>query len=150
MKVKTSQAILIIEDSPEDYEATLRAFTRSHLGNPIFHCDNGDDALDFLYHRGSFQDMKKYPRPGIILLDLNIPGTDGREALEIIKSSPELKTIPVIVLTTSDDRQDIEKCYRDGANSYIQKPVNLNKFIEAIERLKEYWFEITILPEEIK
>lgn len=147
MNIKTSQPILIVEDSPEDFETTMRAFNKSHLSNPVFRCDNGDDALDFLFHRGNYEDMEKYPRPGIILLDLNLPGTDGREVLKEIKNNPETKKIPVIILTTSEDKLDIDKCYQEGANSYMQKPVNLNKFVESIERLKEYWFEIMILPE---
>ena len=147
MNTKTSQPILIVEDSPEDFETTMRAFKKSHLNNPIFRCDNGDDALDFLFHRGNYKDKDKAPRPGIILLDLNIPGTDGREVLKEIKNNSETKKIPVIILTTSEDKLDIEKCYQQGANSYMQKPVNLNKFVESIERLKEYWFEIMILPE---
>jgi len=148
MKVQSSQPILIVEDSPEDYEATIRAFKKSRLFNPVFRCENGDDALDYLFHRGRYQEREISPRPGIILLDLNLPGTDGREVLKIIKSTPEIKMIPVIVLTTSIDRGDIEKCYFDGANSYMQKPVDLNKFIESIQRLKEYWFEISIIPEK--
>jgi len=147
MNIKTSQPILIVEDSPEDFETTMRAFKKSHLSNPVFRCDNGDNALDFLFHRGDYKDKDKAPRPGIILLDLNIPGTDGREVLKEIKNNPETKKIPVIILTTSEDKLDIEKCYQEGANSYMQKPVNLNKFVESIERLKEYWFEIMILPE---
>ena len=82
----------------------------------------------------------------MILLDLNLPGTDGREVLEDIKGDAELQSIPVVVLTTSSDERDIEACYQAGANSYVQKPVNLDGFIEAIRRLKDYWLEIAILP----
>lgn len=147
MKNLSTQPILIIEDSPEDYEATLRAFKKSRLNNPIFHCENGGDAIDFLFHKGKYQNELDSPKPGIILLDLNLPDTDGREVLKIIKSTPDIKKIPVIVLTTSADKIDIDKCYDYGANSYMQKPVNLNKFIGSIEKLKEYWFEIMIIPE---
>ncbi len=141
-----SQPILLVEDSPEDYETTERAFRRSGLKNPIFRCVDGDEALDFLHRRGSFSDPQKAPRPGVILLDLNLPGTDGREVLNEIKTDPDLKQIPVIVLTTSKDDRDIEVCYRCGANSYIQKPVDLDGFMKAIERLNDYWFEVVILP----
>jgi CheY-like chemotaxis protein len=141
-----SQPILLVEDSPEDFETTERAFRRSGLKNPIFRCADGDEALDFLYRRGRYSDPDQAPRPGVILLDLNLPGTDGREVLSEIKNDPNLKQIPVIVLTTSKDERDIEVCYRCGANSYIQKPVDLDGFMKAIERLNDYWFEVVILP----
>lgn len=140
------QPILLIEDSPEDYEATVRAFDRSGLKNPIFRCEDGDGALDFLHRRGRFADPDQAPRPGVILLDLNLPGTDGRDVLTEIKRDERLKQIPVIVLTTSNDARDVESCYRAGANSYIQKPVDMDGFLRAIERLKGYWFEVVVLP----
>jgi CheY-like chemotaxis protein len=140
--------ILIVEDSPEDYEITVRALRKSKLNNPIYHCDNGDDAMDFIYQRNRFSDKTLAPRPGIILLDLNIPGTGGKEILKELKSDPQMKSIPVVVLTTSNDTRDINRCYEYGANSYLQKPVDLIRFFESIERMKEYWFEIAILPSE--
>ena len=141
-----NQPILLVEDSPEDYEATVRAFQRSGLKNPIFRCEDGDEALDFLHHRGQYADVEQAPRPGVILLDLNLPGTDGREVLTEIKRDESLRHIPVIVLTTSNDDRDVEACYRAGANSYIQKPVDMEGFLRAIERLKGYWFEVVVLP----
>lgn len=141
-----SQPILLIEDSPEDFETTERAFRRSGLKNPIFRCADGDEALEFLHRRGRYAEPDKAPRPGVILLDLNLPGTDGREVLAEIKRDPNLKKIPVIVLTTSKDERDVEACYRFGANSYIQKPVDIDGFMKAIERLNDYWFEVVILP----
>ncbi len=141
-----SQPILLVEDSPEDFETTERAFRRSGLKNPIYRCADGDEALDYLHRRGRYSEPATAPRPGVILLDLNLPGTDGREVLSEIKNDPLLKQIPVIVLTTSKDERDIEVCYRCGANSYIQKPVDLDGFMKAIERLNDYWFEVVILP----
>jgi CheY-like chemotaxis protein len=138
-----TQPILLVEDSPEDFETTQRAFRRSGLKNPILRCADGDEALDFLFHRGSHADA---PRPGVILLDLNLPGTDGREVLAEIKADAELKQIPVIVLTTSSDDRDVQACYLAGASSYIQKPVDVEGFMRAIERLNDYWFEVVILP----
>jgi len=138
-----TQPILLVEDSPEDFETTQRAFRRSGLKNPILRCADGDEALDFLFHRGSHADA---PRPGVILLDLNLPGTDGREVLSEIKANDDLKQIPVIVLTTSADERDVQACYQAGASSYIQKPVDVEGFMRAIERLNDYWFEVVILP----
>ena len=138
-----TQPILLVEDSPEDFETTQRAFRRSGLKNPILRCADGDEALDFLLRRGKHTEA---PRPGVVLLDLNLPGTDGREVLNEIKAHPDLKQIPVIVLTTSSDDRDVSACYKAGANSYIQKPVDLEGFMRAIERLNDYWFEVVILP----
>lgn len=141
-----SQPILLVEDSPEDYEATERAFRRSGLKNEVIRCEDGEEALDYLYRRGKYADPATSPRPGVILLDLNLPGTDGRQVLSEIKATEQLKDIPVLVLTTSVDERDISACYRAGANSYIQKPVDVDGFFQAIERLKGYWFEVVILP----
>jgi CheY-like chemotaxis protein len=141
-----NQPILLIEDSPEDFVATTRAFDRSGLKNPIVRCEDGDDALDYLHHRGRYAGPDAAPRPGVILLDLNLPGTDGREVLQEIKRDDQLRHIPVIVLTTSTDQRDVEACYQAGANSYIQKPVDMDGFIRAIERLNGYWFEVVVLP----
>lgn len=116
------------------------------MHNGIRHCQNGDEALDYLFRRNQFADPETSPRPGIILLDLNMPGTDGREVLAEIKKDVDLRTIPVIVLTTSTDERDIEACYAAGANSYVQKPVGLEGFMQAIQRLHDYWFEIVVYP----
>ena len=148
MATDSGKTILIVEDSDDDFFATQRAFKKSGLTNPIRRCTNGDQSLDYLYRRGEFADAAQAPRPGIVLLDLNLPGTDGREVLRIIKSDPKLRKIPVIVLTTSDAEQDIARCYEDGANSYVKKPVDLQGFFLAISRLREYWLDVAILPME--
>src|SRR5262249_19483225 len=135
------QPILLVEDSDEDYQVTVRAFRKLGLANPTHHCRSGDEALDFLRGRGRYAGAGQAPRPGIVLLDLNLPGTDGREVLAEIKGDPALRRIPVVVLTTSGDQRDILSCYRAGANSYIKKPVNLGDFFRAIESFKAYWFE---------
>jgi CheY-like chemotaxis protein len=140
------QTILIVEDSDDDFIATTRAFAKACLHNPVRRCSNGDQALDYLYQRGEFSGPAGAPRPGMILLDLNLPGTDGREVLRVIKSDSRLHQIPVIVLTTSNAEQDISRCYEAGANSYVQKPVDMGGFVQAISRLKEYWLEISVLP----
>ena len=141
-----NQPILLVEDSPEDFEATVRAFNRAGLKNPIVRCEDGDSALDYLHRRGRWADPEASRRPGVVLLDLNLPGTDGREVLQEIKRHDHLRHIPVIVLTTSTDERDVEACYQAGANSYIQKPVDMDGFIRAIERLNGYWFEVVVLP----
>lgn len=145
MKTDKDQLIIIVEDSPEDYDAILRAFKKVNLKNKVIHFEMGDDCLDYLFGRGEYEGEKPI-LPGLIMLDLNLPGLDGREVLKIIKTTPDLKMIPIVVLTTSDDERDINDCYREGANNYIQKPVNFQGFIEAITTLKEYWFEIALLP----
>ncbi len=142
------QLILVVEDSDDDFFAMQRAFKKAGLLNPVRRCTNGDQALDYLYQRGDFTDPEAAPRPAIILLDLNLPGLDGREVLQVVKSDPKLRRIPVIVLTTSSARQDIERCYAAGANSYVHKPVNLEGFFQAISRLKDFWFGIAVLPKE--
>lgn len=143
-----SKSILIVEDSDDDFLATTRAFKKAGLKNPIHRCTNGDQALDYLYQRGEFADAAKASRPGIVLLDLNLPGLDGREVLRTMKADPHLNKIPVIVLTTSAAEQDIERCYEAGANTYVHKPVDLQGFFLAITRLKDFWFEVAILPKE--
>lgn len=138
--------ILIIEDSPEDYEACVAALTEdSNIANPIVWCENGDDALQYLRkegkHAGADHDM-----PGVILLDLNLPGLDGRDVLAMLKNDPSTKRLPVVVMTSSEDQADIDRCYDAGANSYVVKPVNLDGFLAAIARLRDYWFKIVVLP----
>ncbi|HLF98804.1 MAG TPA: response regulator [Methylococcaceae bacterium] len=148
MSAPRPQTILVVEDSDDDFHATARAFKKAGLANPVRRCTNGDQALDYLYRRGEFADPADAPRPGIILLDLNLPGTDGREVLRVAKLDPDLHKIPVVVLTTSDAEQDIQRCYDYGANSFVHKPVDLHGFVVAMTRLKEYWFEVAILPRE--
>lgn len=146
MQGPRNHSILLVEDSPEDAETTIRALRKAHLANGIYHCQDGDDALDFLRRRGRHGGAGAAPRPQLILLDLNLPGADGREVLREIKADPDLKSIPVIVLTTSSDERDIDNCYLAGANSYVQKPVNMPGFVEAVQRLTDFWFEIVLLP----
>jgi len=139
-----------VEDSPEDFEATLRAFRRSGLKNPIVRCEDGEEALDYLHRRGAYAAPERSPRPGVVLLDLNLPGTDGRQVLAEIKAVDRLKDIPVVVLTTSSDERDIKACYQAGANSYIQKPVDMKGFLESIQRLVDYWYHIVLLPKGVR
>lgn len=138
--MNAAQPILIVEDSQDDFDATRRAFTKTNLRNPIVHALSGEEAIELLTNKNC--------RPGVILLDLNMPGIDGRQTLKLIKQNPALKQIPVVVLTTSDDERDVKACYELGVNTYIQKPVDFDGLINAIKQLKEYWFEIALLPKD--
>ena len=140
-RLHSAQPILIVEDSDDDFEATQRAFDRANLINPIAHVRCGEDALIYLREPHA-------SRPGLVLLDLNMPGLDGRKTLQLIKADAGLRDIPVVILTTSSDERDIRDCYAAGANTYIQKPVDLDGLFGAIRRLKEYWFEIALLPKD--
>jgi two-component system response regulator len=143
-----SQPILLVEDSEDDFEATCRAFHKVNLRNPVVWCRSGQDAVAYLKNEGAYKAASKASQPGLILLDLNMPGMDGRETLKAIKQDEALRRIPVIILTTSADERDIETCYQVGANTYVQKPVSFDGLIEAIQRLKMYWFEFALLPKE--
>jgi CheY-like chemotaxis protein len=150
MAGKQTQPLLMIEDSDEDFEAFGRLIRKSAVSNPIYRCTDGDEALDFLYHSGEYVDSSKAPRPSIILLDLNLPGTDGREVLEAIKQDEALKTIPVVVFTTSSNPKDIQSCYQKGVNGYIIKPIDVTKLRRTLQILIDYWFEAVVLPEADK
>ncbi|HLP88854.1 MAG TPA: response regulator [Nostocaceae cyanobacterium] len=146
---KIHQPLLIIEDSDEDFEAFDRVIQKQGVMNPIFRCTDGDEAIDYLYHLGEFSDPLTAPRPAIILLDLNLPGTDGREVLKQIKQDEQLKKIPVIVFTTSSNPKDIEICYNYSIASYILKPIDIQRLIITIKTLITYWLDIVILPESV-
>ena len=138
-------SILLVEDSPEDREATVRALKKAGVANPIYFCSNGDHALEYLFRRGQYANADLSPRPSVILLDLNMPGTDGREVLAEVKKTDHLKSIPIVVLTTSTDKRDIRPV-TNRPNSYIKKPVDLEGFLKSVQCLKEYWLEVVILP----
>ena len=142
------QSILIVEDSEDDFEATSRAFKKVNLRNPVVWCQSGQAALDYLKREGTYKASSGVSVPGLVLLDLNMPGLDGRKTLQAIKLDGALKSIPVIILTTSSDDRDVQACYQLGANTYVQKPVSFEGLIEAIQRLKSYWFEFALLPKE--
>lgn len=138
--------ILLVEDSPEDREAAVRALRRCGLDVPVVHCSDGDEALDYLHRRGDRADPATSPRPRLVLLDLNLPGTDGREVLADVKSDDELRSIPVLMLSTSSYETDVEACYDAGANSYIQKPIGPAELAAALENVKQFWFDFAVLP----
>jgi CheY-like chemotaxis protein len=146
---KNSQPLLIIEDSDEDFEASYRIIQQQAIINPIFRCIDGEEALDFLYHQGDYSDIEKFPRPALILLDINLPGTDGIEVLIQIKHDQQLNTIPVVIFTTSSNLNDIEVCYRNYASSYILKPIDIKKLVKTIQSLITYWLDTVILPDHL-
>lgn len=147
MSNKTSlKPILVIEDSPEDFEVLVRAFNKAEILLPLYRCRDGADALDFLFHKGRHENDPYAIRPAIILLDLNMPGTDGYEVLKAIKSDPALLQTPVIVLSTSKSESDVRSSYEKGANSYIQKPVDMEGYVRMAKMIKSYWFECSVLP----
>jgi CheY-like chemotaxis protein len=139
--------LLIVEDSDEDFEAFNRYLKRSPFRIPIYRCVNGDQALAFLHHTGSYENRQTSPRPSLIVIDLNLPGTDGREVLRCLKQDEHLKTIPIVVFTTSNNPKDIEDCYQFGVNSYIVKPINIQQLKRDIEAILTYWYDTTTLLE---
>jgi CheY-like chemotaxis protein len=142
-----SRSLLVVEDSDEDFATLIRVIDRvSTLEIEIHRCIDGDDALDFLNLEGKYCNIQDRPSPNLIILDLNLPGTDGREVLAIIKRTENLKIIPVVVLSTSSNPKDVDVCYQSGANSYILKPMRLDKLIDSIRMMLDYWFKATILP----
>ena len=138
--------ILMADDDDDDYLLTQKALKQSKLLNTLCRVNDGEELLDYLNRRGDFSNGAEHPRPGVILLDLNMPRKDGREALKEIKSDPELCDIPIVVFTTSKAEEDIFKSYQLGVNSFITKPVTFEGLIKVMQTLGRYWFEIVELP----
>lgn len=134
--------ILLVEDNEGDILLTREAFEESKVKTVLNVARNGQEALDYLFKRGEFTEVKK---PDLILLDINIPIFNGHEVLSKIKKDPILKKIPVIVLTTSSNEKDIEKAYANHTNSYVRKPLNMEDFLKAILKIEEFWLQITTL-----
>lgn len=135
--------ILLVEDNEGDIELTREAFEEAKFRNSLHIAEDGDEALDYLFKRNGYEGAIV---PDIILLDLNLPGTDGREVLEVIKVDPALKRIPVIVLTSSQADKDIVESYDLHANCYIVKPVNATKFMDVVRSVENFWVDIVCLP----
>lgn len=147
MKPNKLVPILIADDDREDCEIIRDAFRESKLLNVLQFVHNGEELLNYLNHKGNYEDTEKYPTPGLILLDLNMPRKDGREALQEIKSNPDFRQIPVVVLTTSQAEEDIYKTYNLGVNSFITKPVAFHSLVEVLREIGHYWFQVVELPE---
>ncbi|MDQ5931985.1 MAG: hypothetical protein QG649_70 [Patescibacteria group bacterium] len=137
--------ILMADDDDDDYVLTKKALGESRLLNTLMRVRDGEELMDYLHRRGDYN-AENAPRPGVILLDLNMPRKDGREALKEIKSDDDLRNIPVVVFTTSKAEEDIYKSYQLGVNSFITKPVTFDNLTEVMRALGNYWFEIVELP----
>lgn len=138
--------ILIADDDAEDTMLIKDALKESRLKNGVQSVEDGEQLMQYLRNEGKYSDKNKYPTPGIILLDLNMPKKDGREALKEIKSDKYLRTIPIVILTTSKAEEDILKTYNLGVNSFITKPVKFSMMVDVMKTLNKYWFEIVELP----
>jgi CheY-like chemotaxis protein len=147
MKPRHPIVILLVDDDEEDLQMTQEALRESRLGNNLRTTSDGEELMDYLLRRGRYADPSDSPVPGLILLDLNMPKKDGREALAEIKANPDLRQIPVIVLTTSKAEEDIFRSYDLGVNSFITKPVTFAGLVDAMRVLSQYWFEIVELPD---
>ncbi len=136
--------ILLVEDSPSDARLTIKSFEKTPIANNLHWVEDGETAINYLRHQGAYENTL---RPDIILLDLNLPGMDGREVLTEVKSDSNLKLIPIIILTTSTDEQDIRGCYNLNVNCYITKPVNIQDFINTIKLIQDFWLATVQLPD---
>jgi two-component system response regulator len=141
--------LLLVEDNLDDAELTIRHLKKNNMANNLFHVQDGEEALDFIFSTGKYAgNGEMLQRPKIVLLDIQMPKVNGIEVLQRLKSDARTKTIPVVILTSSKEDPDIQKCYALGANSYIVKPVNFESFAEAIKNLGFYWLLLNQPPEE--
>ncbi len=141
-----SKTILLIEDNPDDEALTLRALKKNNIMNEVAVARDGAEALDYLFLRGAHADRDPRKQPAIALLDLKLPKVDGLEVLRQIRANPSTQLLPVVILTSSKEEQDLVNGYRLGANSYIRKPVDFNQFIEAVRHLGLYWLVLNESP----
>jgi len=138
--------ILLVEDDRGDQELTRRALQEGKIRNELHIVEDGEEALAYLFRRGKYKDPATSPRPDLLLLDLNLPRVDGRQVLERVRADSTLRRMAVVVLTTSRQEEDILRSYEVGCNSFITKPVGMDQFIQVIQSLEEYWFQIVVLP----
>lgn len=137
--------ILLIEDSPSDANLTIQSLQQAKITNTLHWVEEGEAAMDFLYQRGDYPDA---PRPDLIVLDLNLPGMDGREILAEVKADPSLRRIPVVVLTTSSNEEDVLRSYDLNANCYVTKPFDVQQFIQVVQLISDFWLTAVKLPLE--
>lgn len=147
INVNKNPYLLVVEDSDEDFSALERVLDRHcNFKVNLQRCLDGDEAIDFMNSEGDYCDRPKH-LPSLMLLDLNLPGTDGREVLKQIKNNPNQRSVPIVVFTTSSNPKDVETCYQFGANSYVIKPMDVRHLKTSICSMVEYWFEVARLPE---
>ncbi len=145
---RNSICILLADDDPDDRLLALRALKKNHLANNIQTVEDGEELMEYLHRRGPYAEPGRAPRPGLLLLDLNMPRKDGREALREIKAAPALRSIPIIVLTTSEADRDVLSSYDLGANAFVSKPVTFEGLVDAVRKIGDFWFEIVKLPQQ--
>ena len=145
-KYATPITILYADDDAEDRMLVKDAWDESRVANEMMFVEDGEELMDYLHRRGKYAELAGSPLPGLILLDLNMPRKDGREALKEIKSDPRLRAIPIVILTTSKAEEDIFRAYDLGVNSFIVKPVTFQSLVDLMLALNRYWFEIVELP----
>ena len=145
----TDETILLVEDNPDDVELTLRAFRKNNIANNVVVARDGVEALDYLFGRGAYADRNIKDTPRLILLDLKLPKVDGLQVLERLRADEHTKLTPVVILTSSKEEQDLISGYKTGANSYVRKPVDFNRFVEAVREIGLYWLLINEPPPDI-
>jgi len=148
MNVK-GETILLVEDNPDDVELTLRAFKKNRIANEVVIARDGVEALDYLFGTGVYAGRDANDKPRVILLDLKLPKVDGLQVLERLRADEHTKLTPVVILTSSKEEHDLVSGYKSGANSYVRKPVDFNKFVEAVRQIGLYWLLINELPQKI-
>jgi two-component system response regulator len=142
----SSPELLLVEDNPQDLELAMRALRRAGLADRILVARDGEEALEFVFATGAFAERNAAEQPKVVLLDLKLPKVDGLEVLRRIKSDPRTRDVPVVVLTSSREQRDVTECYHLGANSYIVKPVNFDRYAEAVRDLALYWLVLNQPP----
>jgi CheY-like chemotaxis protein len=142
--------IMLVEDNPDDVELTLRAFRKNNIANRTVVAHDGIEALDYLFGRGAYKDRNVKDQPKLILLDLKLPKMNGLQVLEQLRAAESTKLLPVVVLTSSKEETDLITSYKTGANSYVRKPVDFNKFVDAVKAIGLYWLLINESPPEVQ
>lgn len=144
--MKSAHAILLVEDNPADVKITQRALRESGLPVELIVVRDGQEAVDYLLRLGAHADTPNWRCPDLILLDINLPRMTGREVLEKIRATPSLRVVPVVALTTSRRREDVEQMYAAGANTYIEKPQDFGRFVQVLQTIHRYWLDLALLP----
>jgi CheY-like chemotaxis protein len=146
MEIERNAPLLVVEDSDEDFVTLQRLMQRMEVTNPIYRCADGDEALDFFYPDSAVDTLPQLSIPSVILLDLNLPGTDGRDVLKRLKQDSSYKEIPVVVFTTSANPEDVEFCYQGGANGYLIKPMHTGDLQRTMQAFVDYWLKVNTPP----